>query len=309
MAPLMTNEIRPTKGNFPPHLGPASPEVSSIWFKMFLYNHVKCGPPSLLLPKGYKISRLPKVFEKYNRLIVTSWGHEPSEIPIAGALSLLLEALQHSAILVQASNTTESEIEHIPFPLSTNDHDRLTKKLSLWEMLPASVIHACNSSCGYITLITIDPPNHHQYQSLDTGVMKMENALLLQRTLEEEVDSMPSEEPKKKNNLVLEEAKRKEFLLSISFGIPLFDSELNKAICQRIVINNLWKNDNLQSLEKSGQELSEELSDFINKFQDKSLISSADKICMTPEDRRKTPVPLPSKLLFFDGTQIHLDTL
>ena len=315
MAPLMTNEIRPSKGNFPPHLGPASPEVSSIWFKMFLYNHVKCGPPSLLLPKGYKISRLPKVFEKYNRLIVTSWGHEPSEIPIAGALSLLLEALQHSAILVQASNTTDSEIEHIPFPLSTNDQDRLTKKLGLWEMLPPSVIHACNSSCGYITLITIDPPNPPQFrgqeqqQPLD-GVMKMENALLLQRTLEEEVDSVPTEQSKK-NNLVLEEVKaeRKEYLLGITFGIPLFDSELNKAICQRIVINNLWKNDNLQSLEKSGQELSEELSDFINKFQDKSLISSADKICMTPEDRRKTPVPLPSKLLFFDGTQIHLDTL
>ena len=93
MAPL-TNEIRPIKGNFPPHLGPASPEVSSVWFKMFLYHHASSGPPSLLLPKGFKMSRLPKIFEQYSWLIVTSWGHEPSEIPIAGALPLLLEALQ-----------------------------------------------------------------------------------------------------------------------------------------------------------------------------------------------------------------------
>lgn len=298
MAPLMTNEIRPSKGNFPPHLGPASPEVSSIWFKMFLYNHIKSGPPSLLLPKGYKISRLPKVFNKYSRLIVTSWGHEPSEIPISGALSLLLEALQHSAILVQAANPTESDMEHIPFPLSTVDQDRLNKKLGLWKTLPPSVIQACNTSCGYITLITIEPPNHQQ--PLD-GVMKMENELLLQRTLEEEVDT----EPTKTRNLQLEQ--RKEYLLGITFGIPLFDSELNKAICQRVLLNNLWKNESLQALEKSGQELSEKLADFINEFQDKSLIND-DKICMTPEERRKTPVALPSKLLFFDGTKMH-DTL
>ena len=51
MAPL-TNEIRPNGGCFPPHLGPVIPEVTSIWFKMYLYHICQTGPPSLLLPKG-----------------------------------------------------------------------------------------------------------------------------------------------------------------------------------------------------------------------------------------------------------------
>lgn len=121
MAPL-TNEIRPADDCFPPHLGPAIPEVSSVWFKMFLYHTCGSGPPSLLLPKGYKISRLPKIFENYGRLLVTTWGHDPTDIPISGALSLLLEALQHSPVLIQAySSNNDVTLRHIPFPLSTSD--------------------------------------------------------------------------------------------------------------------------------------------------------------------------------------------
>ena len=130
MAPL-TNEIRPSDEHFPNHLGPAIPEVSSIWFKMFLYYSSGSGPPSLLLPKGYKISRLPKIFDQYNRLLVTTWGHDPSDIPISGALALLMEALQHSAVLVQAysayDRTTEStlsHVRHVPFPLSAKDQGK-----------------------------------------------------------------------------------------------------------------------------------------------------------------------------------------
>jgi hypothetical protein len=51
MAPL-SNEIRPIAGCFPPHLGPAIPEISSIWFKLYLYHSTRNGPPSLLLAKG-----------------------------------------------------------------------------------------------------------------------------------------------------------------------------------------------------------------------------------------------------------------
>ena len=66
MAPL-SNEIRPVSGAFPPHLGPAIPEVSSIWFKMFLYHATGRGPPSLLLAKGTRVRRLPDQFLKCSR--------------------------------------------------------------------------------------------------------------------------------------------------------------------------------------------------------------------------------------------------
>ena len=88
---------------------------------MYLYHVCQAGPPSLLLPKGCKINRLPKIFQEYSRLLVTSWGHDPSEIPQSGALPLLLEALQHSAVLIQAHASNDaSETKHIAFPLSTD---------------------------------------------------------------------------------------------------------------------------------------------------------------------------------------------
>ncbi len=62
MAPL-SNEIRPVTSCCPPHFGPAVPEVNSVWFKLFIYDHVKSGPPSLLLVKGTRLRWLPKMFE------------------------------------------------------------------------------------------------------------------------------------------------------------------------------------------------------------------------------------------------------
>ena len=163
MAPLV-NEIRPLNRDlFPPHLGPPIPEISSIWFKIFVYHVTGSGPPSLLLPKGNinhtqrvpnallnrfillifctflsgtRIRKLPKMFSKCSRLLVTTWGHDPSDIPYQGALVMILDALQHSAVLVQAfpnemhnHNTDQKKedqagisnnanVATIPFPLS-----------------------------------------------------------------------------------------------------------------------------------------------------------------------------------------------
>lgn len=51
MAPL-SREVRPICSLSPPHLGPAVPEVNSLWFKFYLYHVTGYGPPSLLLSKG-----------------------------------------------------------------------------------------------------------------------------------------------------------------------------------------------------------------------------------------------------------------
>ena len=76
------------------------------------------------------------MFSKCSRLLVTTWGHDPSEIPYQGALVMILDALQHSAVLVQAfpnevphHNTDQKKedqagisnnanVATIPFPLS-----------------------------------------------------------------------------------------------------------------------------------------------------------------------------------------------
>ena len=62
MAPL-SNEIRPVTSCTPQHLGPAIPEVTSVWFKLFLYQLTGSGPPTLLLVKGTRLKKLPPVFQ------------------------------------------------------------------------------------------------------------------------------------------------------------------------------------------------------------------------------------------------------
>ncbi|KAJ7374964.1 hypothetical protein OS493_001689 [Desmophyllum pertusum] len=100
MAPL-SNEIRPVTSCCPPHFGPAVPEVNSVWFKLFIYDQVKSGPPSLLLVKGTRLRWLPKIFEDYERLMITTWGHDPGIVPVSNVLLALNDALSHSAVLVQ----------------------------------------------------------------------------------------------------------------------------------------------------------------------------------------------------------------
>lgn len=62
MAPL-TNEIRPVSSCTPQHIGPAIPEVSSVWFKLYIYHVTGQGPPSLLLSKGTRLRKLPDIFQ------------------------------------------------------------------------------------------------------------------------------------------------------------------------------------------------------------------------------------------------------
>lgn len=56
--PLACSSVCPLQ-----HIGPAIPEVSSIWFKLYLYHVTGQGPPSLLLSKGSRLRKLPEIFQ------------------------------------------------------------------------------------------------------------------------------------------------------------------------------------------------------------------------------------------------------
>ncbi|MGH0165290.1 UNVERIFIED_CONTAM: hypothetical protein FKN15_053883 [Acipenser sinensis] len=92
------------------HIGPAIPEVSSIWFKLYLYHVSGQGPPSLLLSKGSRLRKLPDIFKDYDRLLITSWGHDPGVVPTSNVLAMLNDALTHSAVLIQVSTFTTDTV-------------------------------------------------------------------------------------------------------------------------------------------------------------------------------------------------------
>lgn len=107
-------------------------------------------------------------------------------------------------------------------------------------------------SCGYLTLLDLPKPTSAPEPAAvpsaasrkpENGKVKSDAALLLAS----EVDSVSE---KKSLKLELSEASITEeprdhhwTLLDVHFGIPLFEPELNRKICKRIVDKELWKKD------------------------------------------------------------------
>ncbi|KAH3848619.1 protein FAM91A1-like [Dreissena polymorpha] len=154
MAPL-SYEIQPVSSCTPHHLGPAIPEVNSVWFKLYIYSLTKSGPPSLLLVKGTKLRRLPKIFLEYDRLLVTTWGHDPSVISTSNILLTLNDALSHSAVFVQAHGwKSDGRIVHVPFPLDSNTGPFIKGHYQNHCAIEALQSHIdLNHQCGFITLL------------------------------------------------------------------------------------------------------------------------------------------------------------
>ncbi len=44
--------------------------------------------------------------QEYDKLLVTTWGHDPGVIPTSNILLTLNDALSHSAVLVQVKKTS-----------------------------------------------------------------------------------------------------------------------------------------------------------------------------------------------------------
>ena len=151
MAPL-THELRALTNHSPANLGPSLPELASPWFKFYIYHKTGSGPPSLLLPKGWKIRSLPKPLQSSAVLHITTWGHEPTEVPIGGALSLLQDALLHSPVLLQAFSTEtdeRAETKLISFPF-----EGLEERFRPWVRRLETVVDL-NCTCGYVTLVNL----------------------------------------------------------------------------------------------------------------------------------------------------------
>ncbi|XP_064382636.1 protein FAM91A1-like isoform X2 [Halichondria panicea] len=100
MAPL-SQEVQSVSSCSPPHLGPAIAEMNSIWYRLWLYQKLGSGPPSLLLAKGNRLRRLPALIKGYSRVVVTTWGHDPTVVLVSNLLLTVNDALTHSAVLVQ----------------------------------------------------------------------------------------------------------------------------------------------------------------------------------------------------------------
>ncbi|XP_031152196.1 protein FAM91A1 isoform X1 [Sander lucioperca] len=309
MAPL-SNEIRPISSCTPQHIGPAIPEVSSIWFKLYLYHVTGQGPPSLLLSKGSRLRKLPELFQVYDRLLITSWGHDPGVVPTSNVLTMLNDALTHSAVLIQGHGMHgHGETVHIPFPFDAED---LKGEFSYSNMCVHKALQKLKENvdlehqCGYITMLNSN--NRHRRRASDStecrGDTHLGGGLDTNGSTEsfELVTEENNGESKGKTDSLSSED---EWVpLELCFGMPLFSSELNRKVCQKIASHKLCCNESLQELLHSSRKLSLKVLSFVQSFQDGVQPSDLDSGVSNPlsQPPAESGVPLPAlNLLFKDG--------
>uniref|UniRef100_A0A8K9UGJ5 Family with sequence similarity 91 member A1 n=1 Tax=Oncorhynchus mykiss TaxID=8022 RepID=A0A8K9UGJ5_ONCMY len=295
MAPL-SNEIRPISSCTPQHIGPAIPEVSSIWFKLYLYHVTGQGPPSLLLSKGSRLRKLPDIFQVYDRLLITSWGHDPGVVPSSNVLTMLNDALTHSAVLIQGHGLQgHGETVHVPFPF---DREDLKGEFSSSNMCVHKALLLLREKvdlehqCGYITML--NPNNRHRRRASESSDGRGE-----WRT---GVGSTESFELVTEDNNGGKQAAEDDWVpLELCFGMPLFSSELNRKICRKIASHGLCSKDSLQDLLHSSRTLSLKVLSFVQSFQGQPDPDSgvSGPLSQPPAE---SGVPLPAlNLIFKDG--------
>jgi len=300
MAPV-THELRPLTGQDPPHLGPGLPELASPWFKLWLYSEAGCGPPTLMLPRGWKVRRLPKLLGDCSTIYVTTWGHEPTEVSGTGVLAMLQDALFHSPVVLQAFGDVNDEkavIKNVPFPVAKEDILSPGSKLAIDQVKPHVDIE---SSCGYISLVNI-PSIGSQTSPRAPGPKcspdKVELDSSSAQLLMEEVDSVnsPMAGPPAvaRPNMLNIPNKNPDpdhwQVMDLTFGIPLCDNDLNAAVVSRIVEKGLVKAGSLDNLVTSSKKMANKLLGFVESNRDRS-----------PMFETEDEVPLPTRALWFNG--------
>lgn len=159
MAPLSLEIRSGSVEGLPPFWGPPLPEFTSPWFKLFLYQLTQQGPPTLLLAKGSRLRRLPSVFHRFDRILLTPWGHDSGLVPASNALVVLNEALTHSALMIQGYGAQrQQEKFHISFPFESQTKDTCPQE-EFWKNHPIvqRVRQELNlqNSCGFITMVNL----------------------------------------------------------------------------------------------------------------------------------------------------------
>uniref|UniRef100_A0A4W3HJ60 Family with sequence similarity 91 member A1 n=1 Tax=Callorhinchus milii TaxID=7868 RepID=A0A4W3HJ60_CALMI len=246
--------------------------------------------------------------QNFDRLLITSWGHDPGVVPTSNVLSMLNDALTHSAVLIQGYGIHgHGETVHVPFPF---DEQQMKGEFSRSNMCAHQSLKVLSEKvdldhfCGYVTML------NHRVQHTNDRCLNAES---------DEKDSpsgsdaqgstesfeLVADEPVADtvSNRITEVSTREhEWMpLELCFGIPLFVSELNQTVCQKIATHGLCGKESLQKLLHSSRKLSLQVLNFVQSFQDPGDSDSgvATLLNQPPPD---AGVPLPAKnLIFKDG--------
>ncbi|CAP36989.2 Protein CBG19722 [Caenorhabditis briggsae] len=292
--------------NSVPFIGPPNPETCSPWFRLSIYSACSSGPSSVFLPHGTRLLTLPRLLQnqigsKNCRILVSSAKHEPHIITAQNALFALNDMLVYSSIFVQSvppDSDDKDKLIHVPFPFSQEELEKeesfcnhpairkLREKLGLDRM------------AGYVILMkhnNVEVKVSGNNGGTDiSGRTKAESNIMQDVSLDGNGELLRSLRPGSSFN---------DFsLLDCVFGIPLFDSVLNKTICQRIMGHGVLEQQNRPNIQSSNKQIVE-MTNALIETANNGLVKSS-QLFVDGGDQRNSQIVPPVRPIYFDSDNL-----
>lgn len=207
--------------------GPPQPQVSSPWFKLYLYHCAKVGPKSKLFCKGQRLSIIPPLLDGCEKYSVTTWTGEPNIIQNSIVLQVINDSLIHSPVLLQVYQETEETIVEnfdVAFPFLVTDLQMKNEEEQYEYLQVESILRnlteklSLESSFGIVNLIRVKEPGQKSI-IMPTG---------------------------------------------LSFGIPLADEKMNEQVCKIIEEKGMLSQSNREKHTQSMHKMCKEFLEFID---------------------------------------------
>lgn len=150
MAPLQSGSLV-LPSCIPKFYGPPLHQVSTPWFRLYLYHCLQQGPVSVFFVKGKRIRRYPPMFRKYSRLFLQLWNQEGNMIQAKTLLQVLNDSLAYSPAFIQDIDV--EQLVDVPFPYLETGNEKLSK-------LMGAVIEKFHLeySFGVLKVLKLAPP-------------------------------------------------------------------------------------------------------------------------------------------------------
>ncbi|CAD5206259.1 unnamed protein product [Bursaphelenchus okinawaensis] len=282
-----------------PSVGTSVVELTSPWFRLFLYDIVNEGTASMLIPMGIRVNELPDLFWKSTRVMLSAATHEPNIVMTDAVLPVLNDMLLHSSVFLQAysDKVDDSEIVNVSFPFTEDELNDDTHFCNHSVVSKLKDVVNLNLNTGYLVFLKVKTST----DSTETSESEEENQMVEMAcstaTLRSSFNNTVTKDPKKvvskRVKLVKQESFEDYVLFDCVFGIPLFDERLNSEVCKRLIENNLF--DKSEEISKLNQSLVQKIQNFVYQLQVPGYedpFGQSDANC----------IPLPTQTVFFDGS-------
>uniref|UniRef100_A0A7E4VXX9 General transcription factor 3C polypeptide 1 n=1 Tax=Panagrellus redivivus TaxID=6233 RepID=A0A7E4VXX9_PANRE len=144
-------------------------EATSPWFRLWLYELVGGGPPSVYIPMGVRLPRIPPVLWTAPRVVISTGAHEPLILPTGTALLTLNDTLLNAAVLLQGypDVVDDTEVINVPFSFKDDFAEGAEAGSDPRNFIHHPAVAKLRSSlnldvlCGYIVLVKYSPLKYH----------------------------------------------------------------------------------------------------------------------------------------------------